>query len=135
LIFPLCWEIKNAPSGESIDHTFLGAFERRTAQQSANDNRQVDELERARWLVFIGAYVRCLIRTWMKIYVICHTCVHVFFDTIAVRVDVIITSVGVYVIRVVRQILWEEQCLLSISNIFTLLNSDTLLSLSLVQAC
>ena len=100
MIFPLCWEIKNAPSGESIDHTFLGAFERRTAQQSANDNRQVDELERARWLVFIGAYVRCLIRTWMKIYVICHTCVHVLVDTIAVRVDVIITSVGVYVIRV-----------------------------------
>ena len=47
----------------------------------------MDELERARWLVFIGAYVRCLIRTWMKIYVICHTCVHVLVDTIAVRVN------------------------------------------------
>ena len=36
---------KNAPSGESLDHTFLGAFERRTAQQSASDNRQVDDVE------------------------------------------------------------------------------------------
>jgi hypothetical protein len=57
-------------------------------------------LNTAMWLIFIGAYVRYLIRTWMKIYVICHTCVHVLVDTIAVRVDVIITSVGVYVIRV-----------------------------------
>ena len=32
--------------------------------------------------------------------------------------------------------IWEEQCLLSISsNFFTMLNSDTLLSLSLVQVC
>ena len=36
----------------------------------------------------------------MKVYVICHTCVHVLVDTIAVRADVIITSVREYVIRV-----------------------------------
>jgi len=29
---PLCWDIKNAPSGESINHTFLGAIENRAAQ-------------------------------------------------------------------------------------------------------
>jgi len=57
-------------------------------------------LNTAMWLVFIGAYVRYLIRAWMKVYVICHTCVHVLVDTIAVRADVIITSVRVYVIRV-----------------------------------
>ena len=31
-ILPLCWEIKNAPSDESSDHTFLGAIENRAAQ-------------------------------------------------------------------------------------------------------
>jgi hypothetical protein len=82
--------------------------------------------------VFIGSDIGFLIGTRVVVHVIRHTCVHALVDTIAVRVDVIITSVGVYVIRVVRQILWEEQCLLSISNFFTLLNSDTLLSLSLV---
>jgi hypothetical protein len=41
----------------------------------------------------------------MKIYVICQTCVHVLVDTIAVRIDVIITSLGFYVIRVAANLM------------------------------
>ena len=95
MIFPLCWEIKNAPNGESIDHTFLGAFERRTAQQSASDNRQVDDVEHGH----VASIHRRLCQVLDKgvdesLCHLSHLPSTVLVDTIAVRADVIITSVS-----------------------------------------
>ena len=67
---------------------------------SASNYRKVDEFERARRPVLVGADVGFLIGSWVVVDIIGHTCIHALVDSSAVWTDVIIIIVRIYEIRI-----------------------------------